>query len=95
MKVVITLEFLEPFSDITGQSRIRLGLEGSMSLKELCTYLSEKYGGEFSDRLIKRGRLAEGMMVLVNGKGVNNLDGLRTPINPGARIVFMRTLSGG
>ncbi len=74
---------------LTGESEINLDTEAS-TMGELISELDKRYGGSVSAEILKRE-----LVILLNGRNINVLDGFKTKIADGDEIVITPLFAGG
>jgi molybdopterin synthase sulfur carrier subunit len=71
-------------------------LQNIVTVDELVTLLSEKYGKNFRDYIYnKKGEVQEFLSFLVNGKNINIMQGLDTKLEEGNVIAILPPIGGG
>jgi molybdopterin synthase sulfur carrier subunit len=61
----------------------------------LLEYLVGKYGSEFREMIYKGSTLYNNVIILVNGKNINYLSGLKTKLNEGEEVNIFPPVAGG
>ena len=83
---------------IVGKKDEEIFLDEGSTVEELLQILEKNYGDRFTNMLrISDEKLSGGVIVLINGNNINQMDGLRTKISGEveAQIVVMSPLGGG
>ncbi len=94
MKLVI--KFFTSLREITGKKEEELEFSGIITVKELLTLLSERYGRHFLDYLYdKKGNVQTYIQILVNGRGIEASQGLETKLKDGDIIAIFPPVGGG
>ena len=76
-----------------GEGRVEVD---ASTVGQLITTLVTRYGEGFSQELTTaEGNLRTGVAVLINGRNVDFLQGLNTPLNPGDRVTIIPPVAGG
>ena len=91
----ITVKFFANFREAVGQERVELA-----AVKDLAALLDElvrQFGERMAGQLYEPGskKLRETVNILVNGRGVNFLDGLATKLKDGDVVAIFPPVSGG
>lgn len=60
-------------------------------LKQLCF----KYGSKFENKIFKEGNLSDEIIILVNGRHIDHLAGVKTNLNEGDVISIFPVVAGG
>jgi MoaD family protein len=75
-----------------------INLEEGLTVQDLLVLLGKKYGGRFRNSIqISDDKLKSSVIVLINGRNINQVDGLNTKLNREVevQIVVMSPLGGG
>ena len=65
------------------------------SLRDLVGQLGERHGAPLRDRVTERGELSSTIIVLVNGRNVEHLRGLDTPLDEDDVVAIFPMVAGG
>jgi len=65
------------------------------SLRRLLEELSSRHGAAFQKRVFEGDGLSPTLIVLVNGRGVEQLRGLDTPLSPDDLVAIFPMVAGG
>jgi sulfur-carrier protein len=65
------------------------------TVRALLGELAAHHGAAFERRVLPQGGLSETMIVLVNGRNVEHLDGIDTPLRPGDVVALFPMVAGG
>ena len=99
MEVLKTkIAYLGYIRHIVGKKEEKINLEEGLIVQDLLALLGRKYGERFRNSIqISDDKLRSGVIVLINGKNINELDGLKTKLTGDveAQIVVMSPLGGG
>ncbi len=79
--------------DYTGSKEI--SIESSPTLRELLYKLCSRYGLRFRDMIFNRDRLSEEIIILVNGRHIEHLEGLDTQLKDNDEISIFPRVAGG
>lgn len=92
----VKVKFFTSLREITGKKEEEIQLPRTIRVKELLVSLSEKYGKEFTDYLYdERGKVQTYIQILVNGRGINVLQGFETELKEGDTIAIFPPVGGG
>jgi len=92
----INIKFFTSLREITGNKMVNLELKNLISVKELLSLLSEKYGQKFREYIYNQeGKIQDFLSFLVNGKNINNLQGFNTTLKEGDIIAILPPVGGG
>lgn len=75
------------------QISLDLNLADGTSVEDLVNILNEIYPG-FKDKIIKNGKILEMHDILVNGRSVDFLDGLKTRLKDGDFVLIVSPFGG-
>lgn len=81
------------FRDYTGSKEI--SIESCPTLKELLEKLCVKYGMRFREKLFAGDRLSEDIIIMINGRHIDHLDGLDTKLKDTDIISIFPRVAGG
>ncbi len=90
----LTIELTRPFSDAVGKRNIEIEFPGS-TVEELFVFLSDRYPGLEKELYSGNGEITEYVNVFVNDKPIYVLDGMKTGLRDGDRLLFFFPVSGG
>lgn len=89
----VKVYFLSLFKEMTGVKELTLELDEGERLKDLIDELNSKLGGRLTEALgLKRGELAQDVVVLVDGGPTRNLD---LKLKNGCNVIFTVAIGGG
>jgi molybdopterin synthase sulfur carrier subunit len=92
----VKVKFFTSLREITGKKEDEIQSPRTILVKELLASLSEKYGREFTDYLYdERGKVRTYIQILVNGRGINVLQGFETKLKEGDTIAIFPPVGGG
>ena len=94
-KLIITVNFLRPFIEITKEKSKKIKLERGSTVGDLIDVLIKKYGDELEARIFKGGKVREEILVAKNGVSISAHEGIRTKLKEGDEILFAPFVEGG
>jgi molybdopterin synthase sulfur carrier subunit len=89
----MVIKFFAFIRDYTGSKEISIG--SCPNLRELLYELCSKYGKGFSEKLFVGDRLNEDIIILVNGRHIEHLQGLDTALEGNEEISIFPRVAGG
>ena len=87
------IKFFAFIRDYTGSKETTS--ESCADLKELLDKLCDRYGKSFSEKIFKGDRLSEDIIILVNGRHIDHLQGLDTGLGENDVISIFPKVAGG
>ena len=92
----VEVKFFTSLREITGKKSDEIQLQNVITVEELLTLLSEKYGEKFREYIYnKKGKVQDFLSFLVNGKNINVLQGFDTELKEGDIIAIIPPVGGG
>ncbi len=92
----IEVKFFTSLREITGKKVDEVQSPSAITVEELLTRISEKYGKEFKEYLYnKKGKVQRHLVILVNGKSINVLQGSETELKEGDTVAILPPVGGG
>ena len=92
----VEVKFFTSLRDITGKKADEIQLQNVITVEELLTLLSEKYGKKFREYIYnKKGKVQDFLSFLVNGKNINVLQGFDTELKQGDILAIIPPVGGG
>ncbi|MFO8018916.1 MAG: MoaD/ThiS family protein [Promethearchaeia archaeon] len=89
----ITLNLLNIFSLKTGEKKLKYK---GKRVKDIVKKFVKEYGNELDDKWLGRwNKLSKDILILLNGKNVEELKGYKTKLSEGDELYFSVPLSGG
>lgn len=96
MTVKVLVRFFTTLREITGKKEEQIELSKSASVNSVLKKLSENYGAEFDDYVFDElGDVRGHLEILVNGRSVSTLSGLRTRLKDGDQVAILPPVGGG
>jgi len=92
----VEIKFFTSLREITGKKTDEIQLNKTITIEELLTLLSEKYGKNFHEYIYnKKGKVQGFLSFLINGKNINALEGFNTKLKQGDTIAILPPVGGG
>jgi molybdopterin synthase sulfur carrier subunit len=92
----VEVKFFTSLREITGKKADEIQLQSVITVEELLTLLSEKYGKKFREYIYnKKGKVQDFLSFLVNGRNINVLQGFDTELKQGDIIAIIPPVGGG
>ena len=92
----VKVKFFTSLREITGKKVDEVQLQDTITVEELLTQLTKKYGKEFREYLYnEKGKVHSHLSILVNGKSINVLQGLDTDLREGYTVAILPPVGGG
>ena len=92
----VEVKFFTSLREITGKKADEIQLTDTITVNELLTLLSTKYGKSFREYIYKKDGKVQGFLsFLVNGKNINVLEGFETKLKQGDTIAILPPVGGG
>jgi len=92
----VEVKFFTSLREITGKKVDKIQLQTPITIDELITMLSEKYGKNFREYIYnKKGDVQEFLSFLVNGKNINIMQGFDTKLQEMDVIAILPPVGGG
>ena len=92
----VQVKYLTFYRELTGRYTEEVNLPDSTDVNGLIDFLAKRYGEPFLKKLFdENGELREYAIILVNGRDIRHLNGLKTKLNNGDKVAFLPPASGG
>lgn len=92
----IEVKFFTSLREITGKKMDEVQLQSIITVEELLTLLSEKYGKKFREYIYnKKGKVHGFLSFLVNGKNINIMQGFDTKLQENDVVAILPPVGGG
>mgnify|MGYP001082690844 CR=1 FL=1 len=92
----ITVKFFTSLREITGKKEDEIQSSSVITVEELLAHLSKKYGREFTEYLYdEKGNVQKYIQILINGRGINVLQGFETKLKEGDTVAIFPPVGGG
>jgi MoaD family protein len=93
--VKVKVEFFTTLRDITGKREEVVRLPPKATVGELLDSLSRRYGPKFVEYVFEKADVRPNLIVMVDGKSIALLEGLKTPLKNGHTIAILPAFGGG
>ena len=92
----VEVKFFTSLREITGKKVDKIQLQNPITVNELITLLSEKYGKNFREYIYNnKGDVQEFLSFLVNGKNINIMQGFDTKLQEDDVVAILPPVGGG
>ena len=92
----VEVKFFTSLREITGKKVDKIQLQDTVTVDELLTLLSEKYGKNIREYIYNKKREVQGFLsFLVNGKNVNIMQGFDTKLQENNVVAILPPVGGG
>jgi len=96
LSVKVTVRFFTTLREITGKKEEQIEFSRSATVESLLKQLSKKYGKEFDDYVYDELGSVHGYLhLLINGKSITALQGMRTKLKEGDQVAILPPVGGG
>jgi len=90
------VRFFTTLREITGKKEEEVESSSTITVKELLTRLSKKYGKEFTDYVYdEKGEVRTHIQILINGRDIDVFQGLETKLKEGDTVAIFPPVGGG
>jgi molybdopterin synthase sulfur carrier subunit len=93
--VNVKVKFFTTLREITGKREDNLSLPKGSTVEELLDELSRRYGPKFVEYVFDEGEVKPYLLVMVNGRSINFLNGLKTVLSENATVAILPPVGGG
>ncbi|MFP3985684.1 MAG: MoaD/ThiS family protein [Candidatus Bathyarchaeia archaeon] len=97
LTTLIEVEFVGTLQRIVGKKNISLRVDSSVTVKDVISELTNRFTPKFEQVLVDP-ELKDprpNVLILLNGKEIGVLDGLRTSVESGDKLVLIPVSHGG
>ena len=92
----VEVKFFTSLREMTGKKVDKILSQNTITVDELMTLLSEKYGKNFREYIYnKKGEVQGFLSFLVNGKNINIMQGFDTKLKEGDVVAILPPVGGG
>lgn len=87
------VKFFATFREITGEMKNESF--SASNLEELLHLMGKHYGRKFSETVFVNGKFSPDVIILVNGRAIEHLNGLQTELAGNDQIAVFPRIAGG
>ena len=92
----IKVRFFTSLRGITGKNEDEIQSPNIINIEEFLARLSKKYGREFTEYVYdEKGNVRTYIQILINGRGLNALQGFETKLKEGDTVAIFPPVGGG
>jgi len=92
----VTARFFTTLREITGKKEELVEFSKIATINSLLKQLSRKYGKDFDDYMFDElGDVRGHLQILVNGKSITAMGGLKTKLKEGDQVAILPPVGGG
>ena len=92
----IKVRFFTSLREITGKKEDEIQSPKIITVEELLAHLSKKYGKDFTEYVYdQKGKVQTYIQILINGRGIKELQGLQTNLKQGDTVAIFPPVGGG
>jgi len=92
----VKVKFFTTLRELTGKKEEEIESSKVITVAELLSLLSKRYGREFTDYVYdERGRVRSHLHLLINGRSITTLQGFETRLEEGDSFAIIPPVGGG
>ena len=91
----VKVKFFTFLREITGTREDDVKLPKGSTVGELLNELSRRYGSKFEEYIFDKREIKSYLIVLLNGRSINFLNGLETVLDENATVAVLPPAAGG
>lgn len=96
MTIKVAVRFFTTLREITGKKEELLEFSKPANVETVLKQLSRKYGKDFDDYMFDElGDVQGHLQILINGKSVSTMQGLKTRLNDADQVAILPPVGGG
>ncbi|WP_309492951.1 ubiquitin-like small modifier protein 1 [Candidatus Hecatella orcuttiae] len=93
--IKVNVKFFTTLREMVGKRNEEFTLPPTATVENLLEILCKTYGPSFAEYLFEGGKLRSYLQILVDGKNVNLLEGLKTRLKNGTSLAILPPAGGG
>ena len=91
----VKVKFFTTLRELTGTSELSVKIPKNATVGELLGVLSKRFGPKFVKYLFDKGELRPYLIVMVGGRSISLMDGLKTTLRDGVTVAILPPTGGG
>ncbi|MEM2214056.1 MAG: ubiquitin-like small modifier protein 1 [Candidatus Nezhaarchaeales archaeon] len=91
----VKVKFFALIREVTGVKEVEEEVEDGVTVRKLLEKLCEKMPKKFQNFIFNGREVSKNLIILVNRKGIRELDGLETKLKDGDEVALLPPVSGG
>lgn len=91
----VKAKFFAFIREVAGVNEVEVEVEDDTTIVDLIKKLSERLPQKFREFVFEGHEVSKNIIILVNGKGISELDGLETKLKSGDEVALLPPVSGG
>jgi molybdopterin synthase sulfur carrier subunit len=96
LTIKVAVRFFTTLREITGKKEELLEFSKPVNVQAVLKQLSKKYGKDFDDYMFDElGDVRGHLQILVNGKSISTMRGLKTQLNDADQVAILPPVGGG
>jgi molybdopterin synthase sulfur carrier subunit len=96
LTIKVAVRFFTTLREITGKKEELLEFSKPANVETVLKQLSRKYGKDFDDYMFDElGDVQGHLQILINGKSVSTMQGLKTRLNDADQVAILPPVGGG
>ena len=92
----VTVNFFTSLREITGKKEEEIESPRGITVEEALGHLSKKHGHQFRNYVYdENGKVRSHLLFMVNGESITTLQGFKTKLRDGDKVVILTPVGGG
>lgn len=91
----VKVKFFALIREVAGVKEMEEEIGDNTTVRELLEKLCEKMPGKFRNLIFDGREVSKNLIILVNRRGIRELDGLETKLKDGDEVALLPPVSGG